>query len=445
MFTELNRTLPWAGRRYSVNEIGEVFDFHGKAIRPYIIDGNYFVDLEWVLGKRPYLMAAVALVAYEKLVLPAHLLDEVEPLFVDGESTNMMPCNLLYRFKNGSLPVEDLAGFYYIPFYTNYAINADGVIMNIETRKTKEWSITAGGGPKNQTGGYYYTRTITSEGYSKVLFQHRALCMVFKPYESNVLRIVVNHLDGNPGNNKLDNIEWSTYAKNNQHAFDTGLRYGTPKILMKCLKTNTVQEFPSLSACARSLNVTSGYFIGNRLQNCKDKVFPDMLLFKRDDGTPWPEIDLSNVKICRSGGHGTDIVARNVFTGEKITFAGAAKGTALTGVISETIHKHARDNMVIQVHGWNFRYPEFASGWPNHSERHLKIYEKYPVYPPDGVVATDTTTGEELFFRSRPEAAHELKVKPAVVIDAINRKSKIKGKYTVRFFKLRENLGLPIE
>lgn len=444
MFKELRRTLPWSGRRYSVNDLGEVFDLSGNEIRPRDMNGNYVVDLEWVLGKRPYSMALIALVACGKLVLPAHLLDEVEPLFINNDVTDMSPHNLIYRFKNGPLPVENLAGFYYIPFYTNYAINNNGVIVNIETGKTKEWSITVGGGPKNQTGGYYYTRTVTSEGYSKVLFQHRALCMVFKLYGSNVLKIVVNHLDGDPGNNKLDNLEWSTYAKNNQHAFDTGLRGGTPTILMKNLKTNTVQEFPSLSACARSLNVTSGYFISNRLQKCKDKVFPDMLLFKRDDGSAWPEIDLANVKVCRSG-HGSEIVARNVFTGERISFVSASKGTILTGVISETIHKHARENMEIPIHGWNFRYREFADVWPNHTERHLQIYSKYPVYPPDGIIATDTTTGEELFFVSRPVASHELKVTRSVLFDAIYRNVKIKGKYTVKFFKLRENLSSPTE
>lgn len=33
----------------------------------------------------------------------------------------------------------------------------------------------------------------------------------------------VNHLDGNPRNNNVRNLEWCTHSENTQHAFDTGL------------------------------------------------------------------------------------------------------------------------------------------------------------------------------------------------------------------------------
>lgn len=36
----------------------------------------------------------------------------------------------------------------------------------------------------------------------------------------------VNHKDGNPANNHVDNLEWTTARENVQHAYSTGLNEG---------------------------------------------------------------------------------------------------------------------------------------------------------------------------------------------------------------------------
>jgi hypothetical protein len=444
MIENTDRFLPWSGRRYKVNQFGKILDSSDRIIEPCEINGELFVELEWVLGRKQYSAALIIMVGFGIVKIPEHLLVEIEPLYIDGNKKNLIPVNLIYRFKRGPLPVEHYFGFYYIPFYTDYGISVNGDIINVNTGKHKVWSVTNNGGPKNQTGGYFYNRVVGDDGVSKTLFLHRAMCLVFKKYDSNVFSLVVNHLDGNPSNNVLDNLEWATYARNNQHAYDTGLRPNAAKpILMKDLKTNEILRFESILACAKYLNNPRGDYIRARLENCPTKVFSDMLLFKYDDGTPWPFIDSNKIEITREG-RGGDIVARNVFTGEKILFTGTYQGAHLTGVKAGTILRHVRENSLIPINGYNFRYLEFAKDWPVHSERHLKIYEKYPIYPPDGLIVTNIDTNEETFYCSVAEACNTLKINKYIVSDIVTLNKLWKNKYKFQYFKIRESLS-PIE
>lgn len=443
MFIESYRYLNWSGRRYRVSQFGEVFDANGNKIATEVENDQVFIELEWVLGKRKYLAALIVLIAYDKLFLPDHLLDNVEPLYVDDSSRNLTPANLLYRFKNGPLEIEGCSGFYYVPMFAHYAINRDGVLINAETGYVKSWSLTREGGPKNQTGGYSYTRVIDGVGGSKVLFLHRALCLTFKPYDHQVLNLVVNHKDGNPKNNTLDNLEWATCRENILHARDNGLtRDFRIPVLMKDLKTGEVQRFDSVTACGRYLGLQRGEAkILNRIRSTTPKVFEDMLVFKFDDGQPWPDYDLE-AKRCRLG-RGSKIVARNVFTGELIVFQGSYEGERHTGVKAATILKHVRNSEDIPVGGYNFRYFDEVSNWPEHSEKHLLVYRDYPVYPPDGIIVKDLTSQEERFYTSSAKVLVDFPMSKSHFWHLVKTKKPHKEQYLFSAFKLRESLGLP--
>lgn len=443
MFEEF-RYLPWSGRRFKVSQHGKVFDSTGNEMAQTFREEELKIEIEWVLGKRFYTVALLVLVAFGKLKLPDYLLDEVDVLYVDDDRSNLAPVNLLYRYKNGPLEVEDLPGFFYIPFYNGYAISRNGDLINVETKKTKVWSVSAEGGPKNQTGGYYYSRVINDDGFSKTLFLHRALCLAFKDYDNTVLSKVVNHKDGKPSNNSLDNIHWCTYLENNLHAVESGLRSQQKAVLMKDLQDGKIHSFPSIGSCARYLNNPRGDFIRWRIEKTPTKVYSDRLLFKYDDGTAWPVIDLEEVDICRFGGK-SEIVARNVFTGEELLFEGTYQGEFLTGVKNSTILRHVRENSPIPINGYNFRYREFANEWPKHTARHLEVYKDYPVFPPNGVVMTDLETGAERFFTSAAKAANALNLSKHRVWSTITSGYKHKDRFILTLFDLKETLGLPTE
>lgn len=441
---ENSRPLPWSARRYRVTEIGEIIDADGNVLPLFSRDAELFVRLTWLLGDRDYKVSLLVLVAYGVLSIPDHLLDEVVPLYRDGSPTNLSPVNLLYKFKSGKIEVEDFPGFYYIPFYADYAINQFGDLINISTGKHKSWSVTKPKIDGNQIGGYRYSRVINDLGFSKCLFQHRALCYVFKDYDNNVMDLVTNHIDGNPENNSLDNLELVTYQRNNVHAVETGLRGDNKPVLVKDLKTGNVVKFSSIAACGRHYGQPRGGFVQHRLKYGAGKLYPDFLQIKYDDGTPWPIVNLDKEKIVRDG-IGSGICARNVFTGDVIIFRSADHCEQEIGVKAATILSHARDNKVIPIKGWNFRWKDDTIVWPSHSEKHLKVYRKFPTYPADGANVFDVETNKERFFESVSLACADLKINRDVFYQYSKTGKLLAGKYNLSLFRLRENLCHPAE
>ena len=57
---------------------------------------------------------------------------------------------------------------------------------------------------------------LSHNGESKKFFVHRLVMLAFSPIE-NPDKFQVNHIDGNPLNNTLENLEWVTEKENHKH------------------------------------------------------------------------------------------------------------------------------------------------------------------------------------------------------------------------------------
>ncbi len=108
-----------------------------------------------------------------------------------------------------------------------YKISNLGRIKNIRTNTFKTISIGKIGYPVV----YLY-----KDGSYKTYYVHRLLAETFIPNIDNKLQ--VNHIDGNKTNNSLNNLEWITYFKNIQHAYDINLN-----ILQKILSEEEIKDF----------------------------------------------------------------------------------------------------------------------------------------------------------------------------------------------------------
>lgn len=113
------------------------------------------------------------------------------------------------------------------------------------------------------SGGYSLT-IIKINGIKKNIHLHRLLAEHFIPNPDN--KPEVNHINGNKGDNRLENLEWATSSENRKHAYDTGLKRvfsgknhwnSKPVIYIDTINIRSI-SFPNIAKMANELNKSEG-------------------------------------------------------------------------------------------------------------------------------------------------------------------------------------------
>ena len=97
---------------------------------------------------------------------------------------------------------------------------------------------------KNKNAREVRVDLVNNDGKKTVLV-HRLVAQAF--LKEDIENTIVNHKDGNPRNNKVENLEWCDYKYNSNHAFDNDLMNTNKKTKLTDLKTKEEYFFRSRS------------------------------------------------------------------------------------------------------------------------------------------------------------------------------------------------------
>lgn len=99
-----------------------------------------------------------------------------------------------------------------IDFFPAYAVTRDGKVINVQTGKEKFPS-------NNKSGHGYLYVDLYNNGVRKKFYVHRLVAQAYIANPDN--KPYINHVDGNPRNNDVSNLEWCTPKENVVHAAKT--------------------------------------------------------------------------------------------------------------------------------------------------------------------------------------------------------------------------------
>lgn len=109
--------------------------------------------------------------------------------------------------------------------------------------------------------------SLWKDGKHKVFLVHRLVAFAFMPVVKG--KECINHIDGNPKNNNVENLEWCNHLENNRHAFETGLMH--TNMAVKLINHLGIEyEFISMSRASQFLGRNNGYISTKLKRNRKE-------------------------------------------------------------------------------------------------------------------------------------------------------------------------------
>lgn len=143
--------------------------------------------------------------------------------------------------KEKEKKIDETEGWVVLPDYPHDKISPDGRIYSKKIKKIK----------KQQTKGKYkYVQMTDKDGNKKSMAVHRLIAFAYIPNPDNYP--IINHIDGDPGNNSVENLEWCDHSHNANHAYSTGLNKSRKAVIQKDKKGRVLAIFDSMEEASKA-------------------------------------------------------------------------------------------------------------------------------------------------------------------------------------------------
>lgn len=175
---------------------------------------------------------------------------------------------MTFQILSHSKPIPGFAGI--------YEAHADGTIWTVKNKTTyrmqngklqkriwKQRQLKPKREKRQRSSNYDLRVELWKDRHHSTYLVSRLVAMAFIPKSLHLP--CINHIDGNPLNDKPNNLEWCTYKYNNRYAFKHG-QINTPK----SIKLNG-KSFYSLADASRWLKRNPCY-ISNLLKRGSNKA-----------------------------------------------------------------------------------------------------------------------------------------------------------------------------
>lgn len=283
--------VPNTDCNYFANTLGKVKIKNGSILEPFIINDEYFVNINWYRGYGSYKVSEIISHTFKPTHVHVFCWSLLNIIYKDENKLNVKAENLIWKFVK---PIESFKypGFYFIPGFSRFLINRECIAID---------SITGNVRNSHNKDNYIYYSVKPDVGDWTLIGRHRLLCLAFKDYDHNVNKMDVNHIDGIPGNDDLDNLEFVTRTYNCNHAIKLGLKVCVtpPKrvpVLVRNIKTDQVFEYKSKKLAAKALDISIATYEKYLKAENQPVFYGDVQTKLKSDNTPWrTDIDLNNI------------------------------------------------------------------------------------------------------------------------------------------------------